>query len=80
MTHFAHYDKSMVALKLAGGGARARARKGRCEGRQTFGYYLGEAAALERIQALRNEGSGFEPSILLNGQHNGPGYVAAIGE
>jgi DNA invertase Pin-like site-specific DNA recombinase len=57
---FAQYDKSMVVLKLAGARARARARKGRCEGRKPFGYYPGEAAALERIQALRKEGLGFD--------------------
>jgi DNA invertase Pin-like site-specific DNA recombinase len=57
---FAQYDKSMVVLKLAGARARKRAREGRCEGRKPFGYYPGEAAALERIQALRKEGLGFD--------------------
>jgi DNA invertase Pin-like site-specific DNA recombinase len=57
---FAQYDKSMVVLKLAGARARARAHKGRCEGRKPFGYYPGEAAAMERIHALRKEGLGFD--------------------
>jgi DNA invertase Pin-like site-specific DNA recombinase len=57
---FAQYDKSMVVLKLAGARARKRAREGRCEGRKPFGYFAGEAAALERIQALRKEGLGFD--------------------
>jgi hypothetical protein len=35
MSVFAQYDKSMV-LKLASARARARARKGRCEGRKPF--------------------------------------------
>jgi len=57
---FAQYDKSMIVLKLAGARARKRAREGRCEGRKPFGYFPGEAAALERIQALRKEGLGFD--------------------
>ena len=52
----------MIVLKLAGARARARkrARDGRCEGRKPFGYFLGEAAALKRIQTLRKEGLGFD--------------------
>jgi len=50
----------MIVLKLAGARARKRAREGRCEGRKPFGYYEGEATAVERIQALRNEGLGFD--------------------
>jgi DNA invertase Pin-like site-specific DNA recombinase len=57
---FAQYDKSMVVLKLAGARARKRAREGRCEGRKPFGYYEGEAMAVERMRALRNEGLGFD--------------------
>ena len=57
---FAQYDKSMIVLKLAGARANKRAREGRCEGRKPFGFYDGEATAVERIQALRNEGLGFD--------------------
>jgi hypothetical protein len=57
---FAQYDKSMVVLKLAGARARKCDREGRCEGRKPFGYYRGEAAALERIQTLKKEGLGFD--------------------
>jgi len=45
---------------ITGARARKRAREGRCEGRKPFGYYPGERAALDRIQALRNEGLGFD--------------------
>ena len=57
---FAQYDKSMIVLKLAGARAKKRAREGRCEGRKPFGYYEGEATAVERMRALRNEGLGFD--------------------
>ena len=57
---FAQYDKSMIVLKLAGARAKKRAREGRCEGRKPFGYYEGEAMAVERMKALRNEGLGFD--------------------
>ena len=60
MGEFSQYDKSMIVLKLAGASAKKRAREGRCEGRKPFGYYEGEATAAERIQALRNEGLGFD--------------------
>ena len=36
------------------------AKEGRCEGRKPYGYYDGEAAALDRIKALRAEGLGFD--------------------
>ena len=39
---------------------RKRAQEGRCEGRKPFGYYESEADALQRMQALRNEGLGFD--------------------
>ena len=56
----AQYDKSQIVLKLRGARMRKRANEGRCEGRKPFGYYPGEAKALERICALRNEGLGFD--------------------
>ena len=46
---------------VGAGDVRWRAcRKWAREGRKPFGYYEDEAAALERIQALRKEGLGFE--------------------
>jgi DNA invertase Pin-like site-specific DNA recombinase len=56
----AQYDKSQIVAKLRGARMRKRAQEGRCEGRKPFGHYEGEAEALERIQALRNEGLGFD--------------------
>jgi hypothetical protein len=40
---------------------RKRAKEGRCEGRKPYGYYEGEAVALERLKTLRAEGLGFDP-------------------
>ena len=56
----AQYDKSQIVAKLRGARMRKRAQEGRCEGRKPFGYYEGEADALARIRALRNEGLGFD--------------------
>ena len=56
----AQYEKSQIVLKLRGARMRKRAKEGRCEGRKPYGYYEGEAAALERLQALRAEGLGFD--------------------
>ena len=56
----AQYDKSQIVLKLRGARMRMRAKEGRCEGRKPFGYYEGEAEAVERMKALRAEGIGFD--------------------
>ena len=64
---FAQYDKSQIVLKLRGARMRKRAKEGRCEGRKPFGFYAGEAAALERVKALRAEGLGFDRiAVKLN--------------
>ena len=39
---------------------RKRAKEGRCEGRKPYGYYKGESVALERLNALRAQGLGFD--------------------
>ena len=57
---FAQYDKSQIVLKLRGARMRKRAAEGRCEGRKPFGHYDGEQAAIERMKALRAEGTGFD--------------------
>jgi DNA invertase Pin-like site-specific DNA recombinase len=56
----AEYEKTMIVLKLRGARARTRKKQGRCEGRKPFGYYEGEAEALERIRTLRSQGLGFD--------------------
>jgi DNA invertase Pin-like site-specific DNA recombinase len=56
----AQYEKSQIVLKLRGARMRKRAREGRCEGRKPFGFYPGEALALERTKSLRAEGLGFD--------------------
>src|SRR5947209_9216023 len=56
----AQYDKSQIVLKLRGARMRKRAKEGRCEGRKPYGFYEGEATAVERIKALRAEGLGFD--------------------
>src|SRR5215469_5471782 len=56
----AEYEKTMIVLKLRGARARTKKKQGRCEGRKPFGYYEGEAEALERIRTLRAEGLGFD--------------------
>lgn len=60
MGAMAEYDKRMIVAKLAGARARKRAATGRCEGRKPFGHYPGETAILERLQALRASGLGFD--------------------
>jgi hypothetical protein len=56
----AQYDKSTIVSKLAGARARKRAATGRCEGRKPFGFYPGEQLVLERLNALKTEGLGFD--------------------
>jgi len=56
----AQYEKSQIVLKLRGARLRKRAKEGRCEGRKPYGFYEGEAAAVERMKALRVEGLGFD--------------------
>jgi len=67
MVVFSQYDKSMIVLKVKGARMRKKATTGRCEGRKPYGHYEGEAAALERIKALRGEGLGFDRiAVKLN--------------
>jgi DNA invertase Pin-like site-specific DNA recombinase len=63
----AQYEKSQIVLKLRGARLRKRAKTGRCEGRKPYGFYEGEAAALDRVKALRAEGLGFDRiAVRLN--------------
>jgi len=56
----AQYDKSQIVLKLRGARMRKRAKDGRCEGRKPYGFYPGEQAVIERMEALRASGLGFD--------------------
>src|SRR6266700_7801949 len=56
----AQYDKSTIVLKLRGARMRKRAKDGRCEGRKPYGFNLGERAVIERMEALRASGLGFD--------------------
>jgi len=38
---FAEYQKSLIVAKLRGARQRTKAKKGICEGRKPFGYYVG---------------------------------------
>jgi len=66
----AQYVKSQIVLKLRGTRMRMRVKEGRCEGRKPFGFYEGEAAALDRVKVLRAEGLGFDRiAARLNAEH-----------
>lgn len=52
----AQYEKSQIVLKLRGARVRKRAIEGRCEGRKPYGYYEGEAVALDLLKSLQVEG------------------------
>ena len=56
----AQYDKSLIVAKLRGARMRKKARTGRCEGAKPYGYYPGEMAVIERMQALRRQRMGFD--------------------
>jgi DNA invertase Pin-like site-specific DNA recombinase len=55
----AEYEKTMTVLKLRGARNRMRTKTGKCEGRKPFGFYEGEDAVIERMQALRGQGLGY---------------------
>ena len=56
----AEYEKTMLVTKLRGARLRKKARTGRCEGRKPYGYYSGEKRILDRMEALRAQGLGFD--------------------
>jgi DNA invertase Pin-like site-specific DNA recombinase len=70
MRAVAQYEKSQIVLKLRGARLRKRAKEGRCEGRKPFGYFEGEAVALDRMKALRAKGVGFDRiAARMNEEH-----------
>jgi DNA invertase Pin-like site-specific DNA recombinase len=61
MGAFCEYEKTMIVLKLRGARQRTKAKTGeQVEGAKSYGHYEGELVILERIQALRAEGLGFD--------------------
>ena len=56
----AEYEKSMIVLKLRGARNRKRAKTGRCEGRKPYGFYPGEKKVIERMKALREQGTAYD--------------------
>jgi DNA invertase Pin-like site-specific DNA recombinase len=56
----AQYDKSQIVAKLRGARMRKRATEGRCEGRKAYGFFEGEQVVIDRMNALRAEGLGFD--------------------
>jgi len=57
----AQFDKSQIVLKLHGTWMRKRAKEGRCEGRKPYGFYDGEASAIEAHEDVAG-GLGFAAS------------------
>jgi DNA invertase Pin-like site-specific DNA recombinase len=60
----AQFDKSVTVLKLRAARERIRRRGERCEGRKPFGARPSEAAALDRIKALRRKPKG-QPRLSM---------------
>jgi hypothetical protein len=50
----------MIVSKLRGARNRKKAKTGRCEGRRPYGHYPGEKQAIERMKALRAEGTAYD--------------------
>jgi len=56
----AEYDRAMIVAKLRGARQRMKAKTGSCEGQKPYGFYDGESEAIERMQALRARGLGYD--------------------
>jgi len=56
----AEYDRAQTVAKLAAARRRKREAGLRCDGRKPYGHRPGEAAVIERMRQLRNEGWTFE--------------------
>ena len=55
----AEYEKAMIVAKLRGARNRKKAKTGRCEGRKPYGHYPGEKRVVDRMRALRAEGTAY---------------------
>jgi len=60
MGAIAEWEKSVIVRKLRAARNRAKTKYGRCEGRKPYGFYPGEQAILDRMQALRAENCSFD--------------------
>lgn len=56
MGAFAQYERSMIVAKLRAARQRAKASKGRCEGRKPYGTRPGEDAILQRMRLMQAQG------------------------
>jgi DNA invertase Pin-like site-specific DNA recombinase len=80
MGAFSEYEKTMIVtkLKVARDRKKAAADDNRCEGRKPYGYYNGERAILDRIQALREGGATYAAiAAKLNAEGVAPRKVGA---
>lgn len=65
----AGYIKSELVCKLRASRNKAKAEKGRCEGRKPYGHHAGEGSILEQMQAMRSAGMTCEQiAAALNSQ------------
>jgi len=56
MGAFAQYERAMIVTKLRAARQRAKASKGRCEGRKPYGSRPGEREVIERMFAIHKQG------------------------
>lgn len=61
---FFEYERKMIVLKTRAARERIRKAGMRCEGKKPYGSRPGEAAALDRIKALRVQG--WQPETIAN--------------
>jgi len=52
----AEYERAMIVLKLRGARQRVKAETGKCEGRKRYGSRDGEAAIIDQMRQLRQNG------------------------
>jgi DNA invertase Pin-like site-specific DNA recombinase len=57
---FFQYEKTLLVAKLRGARVRTKERTGSCEGRKPYGKREGERQIIQRILALRGEGTAMD--------------------
>ena len=60
MGAFHEYEKTMIVGKLRGATQRSKTKAGHCDSCKPYGFYDGEAVALERMKALRASNMGYD--------------------